>query len=382
MVAESSDNTSGTAGSVMARLLASQKTKIVSLHKGDVVKGKITKIARGEVFIDINAKTEALVLEKDRRLLKRLLAVIHEGMEVDCTVITPESESGNPLVSLRRYMENEAWQLLEAMQKEKQSLEVTVTDAIKGGFIVATDSGVTGFLPHSHTASQQQQPSVGKKVKVSLLELNRAENKVIFSQKHAMTEAEFRNITRGFSIGQKVRVEVMNITNFGIFVAVPVSTKGEGEQQTMSPDTPIKSGDKIGVDGLIHISEISWDKVDDLQGLYNVGDTLEAAIIRIDTDARRIDLSVKRLSVDPFEEIAKKYPIDTKVSGAVSKVVAGNVYVAFAVGVEGIIRKEKIPPNMSMNEGKQVTAVVTEIDKRRHRIMLSPVLLEKPIGYR
>lgn len=368
MVAESSDNTSGTAGSVMARLLASQKTKIVSLHKGDLVKGKITKIARGEILIDIDAKTEAVVLEKDRRLLKRLLAVVREGMEVECTVITPESENGNPLVSLRRYMENEAWLLLEAMQKEKQFLEVTVTDAIKGGFIVTTDSGVTGFLPHSHTASQQQQPSIGKKVKVSLLELNRTENKVIFSQKHAMTEAEFRNVTRGFSIGQKVTVEVMNITNFGIFVAVPLSIKEEGEQQTM--------------DGLIHISEISWDKVDDLQGLYKNGDTLEAAIIRIDTDARRIDLSVKRLSIDPFEEISKKYPVDAKVSGVVSKVVAGNVYIQFAEGVEGIIRKEKIPPNMSMGEGKQVTAVVTEIDMRRHRIMLSPVLLEKPIGYR
>lgn len=348
----------------MAQLLAKQKTHVVPLHRGDAIKGTITKLTKSEILVDVNAKSEAVVLERDKKLLNRMLSSLKEGDEVTVTVLNPESDTGSPLVSLRRFIEENSWQELTELQKKGEQLEVTVLEVTKGGYVVGIENGLAGFLPFSHASYREgQQLTSGTTTQATILEMTREDNKIIFSQKNTFTDGEFAAVMKQFPRGQKMSSTIANVAPFGIFVLIPIN-------------------EKKTIDGLIHISEIAWEKVDDLASLYKSGDTVEAVVIGYDKEAKRIDLSVKQLTADPFEEIMKQFPVDKKVSGTVSKISGGNVYVSLAEGIEGVIRKEKVPPTVTYTEGQAINITVSDIDKRRHRIELAPVLLEKPLGYR
>jgi small subunit ribosomal protein S1 len=342
--------------SAMAALLAKHQTKFVALKKGESIKGKLTKLTPQEILVDLEAKTEALVLEKDRDILRTILNSFKEGDIVEVNVLNPESDSGQPVVSLRRYLGNIAWGNLEKLVGKKDTIDATVTDSGKAGFVLSTPFGVSGFLPQSHATTSDI--TVGQKIKVSVLELNRGDNKVIFSQKTKVSDEEFQEASKKYKTGEKVEVTVSNITPFGLFVIL---------------------GD---YEGFIHISEIAWEKVEDLSNLYSQGQKIEAVIIRFDKDSKRINLSVKQLSADPFEKLVIDYPVDKKVSAKVLKVDNSGVVVQIDEGIEGFVKKEKIPPTITYSEGQEVSLTVSEHDKRRHRINLTPVLKEKPIGYR
>lgn len=353
----------------MADLMASYKQSFQTFKKGDTVTGKITKLTKNEILVDINAKSEAMVLEKDRNMLNSLLSHFKVGDEVEVSILNPESESGNPVVSMRRFLGNITWDELATMQKEEKQLTVTVTDMTKGGAVVLTDTGMSGFLPNSH-ASGGEQIVAGATLKARILELNRKDNKIIFSQKSTISEDAFKKATKAIKVGDKVQVTVTNVTPFGIFVSVPV------EGQTT------ETGEQLTLDGLAHISELSWEKVEDISQLYTAGNAVEAVIISFDSGARRVDLSIKQLTDDPFEKVAKEYPVEKKVTAPILKLDDTGAYLDLGEGVEALIKKEKIPPTVTYTEGQTVTATVAEIDRRRHRITLVPVLLDKPIGYR
>lgn len=347
----------------MADLMASYKSSFKTFHKGDLVKGHITKLTKNEVVVDIGAKTDAIVLEKERSIMNTILATLKVGDEVEVSVLSPESESGNPVVSLRRFLSIATWAELENAQKEEKQIIVTVTDMTKGGVVAVTESGLSGFLPNSHVAgSDQLNPN--KKIKVRVLELSRKDNKLVFSQKSTISEADFVSAVSSIKEGQTVEVSIANITAFGMFVIVTVPEKN------------------ITLDGLIHISEIAWEKVEDINQLYTVGQKVGVVVIGFDKSARRVDLSIKRLTTDPFEKIVEQYPVDKKVTATISKLDDNGAYLDLAEGVEALIRKDKIPANVTYVEGQTVTATVSELDRKRHRIVLVPVLKEKPIGYR
>jgi small subunit ribosomal protein S1 len=356
MSKKSSSKTSSEPQSAMAALLAKHQDKFVALKKGESVKGKITKLTKQEILVDLGTKTEAVILEKDRDILNTILASFKEGDTVEVNVLNPESEHGHPVVSLRRYLGNIAWGKLEKLVGSKDTIEATITDSGKAGYVASTSFGVSGFLPQSHATSSDI--IVGKKIDVAVIEVSREDNKVILSQKPKVSDEEFESVMKKYKIGQKVEVEVSNITPFGIFVAL------------------------AGYEGFIHISEVSWDKVDDISDIYTVGDKIEAAIIRFDKDSKRINLSVKKLSADPFEKLMEDYPVDRKVSGKVVSIDDAGINVELESGAEGFIKKEKIPPTTTYSEGQEISLTVAEHDKRRHRINLTPVLKEKPIGYR
>ena len=184
-----------------------------------------------------------------------------------------------------------------------------------------------------------------------------------------MSDDEFEKAMKQYKTGQKAEVTISNITPFGLFVLLGSSQKGSGQ------------AGQGNYEGFIHISEIAWEKVDDLTELYSQGQKLEAVVIRFDKENRRINLSVKKLTEDPFEELIKDYPVDKKVTGKVKSTEDAGVSIELD-GVEGFIKKEKIPPMTTYTEGQEITLTVSEHDKRRHRIILTPVLKEKPIGYR
>lgn len=347
----------------MAELMARQTTApVVAIKKGDFIKGKLSFVGKREMLVDIQAKGKAIVLERDPHMLHNIRALLKEGQEVEVSVLSPESDSGQPVVSLRRFVHNLVWKRLEDLKKSQEKVDVTINEVTKGGFVVSTKDALSGFLPNSHTNSTQGPLSVGKTINVSIADLNREDNKIIFSQKTTMSVEDFNSLTSEFKSGTKVKGEISSSTNFGYFVL-------------------LHSGEKT-IDGLIHISEVGWERSDDALTLHKAGDEIEAVVIGVDRDARRIDLSLKRLTADPFEKMKEQFPLEKQVSGTVTKTEDGNIFLALAEGAEGLIKKEKVPPTTTFEVGQTVTATVTSLDQRRRRIELTPVLKEKPLMYR
>ncbi|HSW88194.1 MAG TPA: S1 RNA-binding domain-containing protein [Candidatus Saccharimonadales bacterium] len=346
----------------MAELLQKQKTAFVSLKKGEIITGKVKKISQSEILLDINAKTEAVVLEKERRLMKQLVHLLKVGDTVTASVLNPESDMGYTVVSLRRFLEDTLWGRLEKAQKTQEKIPVIVLENTKGGFLVETPDGSTGFLPNSHISIAHNQQIVGKTIEVVIVELDRDNKKIVLSQKAVSGGEDFKKAKAVLKTGDKITVTVLNIASFGVFVSVPLDAE-------------------TSIDALIHISEVSWEKTEDLSKLFTERQKIEAVVIGFDNQAKRVDLSIKRLTADPFDEIMKAFPIDKKVTATVTEVTDQGVLLDLGTA-EGLIKKDKVPPGTTYTSGQSVTATVSQIDARKRKILLVPVLKEKPIGYR
>lgn len=347
----------------MEELMKSVTTNFVSPHKGDVLEGIITKLTSAEILVDIGAKTPCVVLEKDKRILKSLLTTLKEGDKVKVSVLNPESDFGNPVVSLRRFNDDRVWEKLEKLLKDKNELEVNIDELTKGGFLVSTSDGVSGFLPNSQSVfSDNSQNVIGKKLKAAVIELNRPLRKVIFSQKATVGSEEFEKATKNLKRGDKLSAVISNVAPFGIFVLLNIDDDQKAE-------------------GFVHISEIAWEKLESVPDTFKQGDKLELELLGIEKQAKRVNLSIKRLTKNPYEEKLKEFTPDKKVSGTVSSIISTGILVDLGEGIEGFIKKEKIPPTVTYNEGSRIEATVVELD-RKQRVVLAPVLKEKPIGYR
>jgi ribosomal protein S1 len=357
-------NSKSSKSTTMAELLASHKTSFVKVSKGEILSAVVTKLTSSEILVDIGAKTEAVVLEKDKRILRSLLSSIKLGDKVTVAVLNPESDYGNPVVSLRRFNDDRVWKQLDALQKSKEPMEAMVDESTKGGFLVSTKDGLSGFLPNSQTVFlENSQDLVGKTINVSVIEINRVARKIIFSQKATIGSEDFEKAVKDLKIGQKIEATISNVAPFGIFFSIQLP-------------------DKKSVEGFVHISEVSWERIVTIPDTFKAGEKLEAEILNFDKESQRVNLSIKKLIKDPFEEKLKSYAVDQKISGSVVKILSNGVLVSVGEGIEGFIKKDKIPPTISYNEGSPVNATVVEVDTRRHRLILVPVLTEKPIGYR
>ena len=354
---------SSTKPQTMADLLAKHKTNFVKVGKGEILEGVVTKLTSSEILVDIGSKTEASVLEKDRNLLRNLLSTLKVGDKVTVAVLNPESDMGNPVVSLRRFLDEKIWQRLEILKSEKQEVEVIVDELTKGGFLVSTKDGISGFLPNSQTVFvTDSQKLLGSTLKTAVIEVNKALKKIIFSQKAVMGSEDFDKAVKILKIGEKIESTISNIAPFGIFTVI--------------------SQDGINAEGFIHISEVSWEKLAVVPDTFKVGEKIQTQILGFDKNAKRVNLSIKKLVKDPFEEKLLGYKVDQKISGNVSKVLTSGVLINLSEGIEGFIKKDKIPPTMNLKEGQSVNSTVSDIDTKKHRLNLVPVLTEKPIGYR
>jgi small subunit ribosomal protein S1 len=348
----------------LMKKVAAAKTSFVSPHKGDMLMGTITKLTSGEILIDINAKTEAVVLEKERNILNKILSSYKVGDQVKVQVLNPESDFGYPVVSLRRSVGDITWTRLAKLQKGQEPIEVNLDMATKGGFLATTADGISGFLPNSHTSSlENPQGLIGKKIKVVVLETNRELNKIIFSQKQAMGSDDFQKLIKDLKVGQKIDSVVSNVAPFGVFLSIPVD-------------------DKKLAEGFIHISETSWENVENLADLFKIGDKISGVVIGFDKESRRINLSLKRLQADPFEKKMSEFTVDKKIKAKVVKIISSGVLLDLGENVTGLIKKEKVPVATIYKEGQEVEVTVSSVDQKRHRVEVVPVLLRKSIGYR
>src|SRR3990167_7526194 len=251
-------------------------------------------------------------------------------------------------------MDEKHWGALDKLKNEEQTLEVVITELTKGGFLVTTTDGMSGFLPNSQTILNDTPSSfVGKKIRAQVLEINRPLHKIIFSQKAAFGDEDFSKATSQVRTGEIIDAVVSSTTPFGVFVSVK------------------------NLEGFIHLSELSWDKIETAENYFKIGEKIRAQVLGVDRDAKRVNLSVKRMTKDPFEDTAKYYSIDSKVTGTIRKISSLGISLELGEGVEGLIKKDKIPPSTNYASGDELEGIVSEVDIKRHRVILTPVLKEK-----
>lgn len=364
---------SGPEPTTMEELLAGAGTPIKNLKSGDVLDGTVVRVDRDEVLVDIGAKSEGVV--SNRELHGRngeegpTLSV---GDTVLVYVLQPESEDGHVVLSIRRAGLERKWRTMQEQLDAGTIIEAPVIDHNKGGLIV--DCGIRGFVPISQIVdfprrpagdaprdavqeiAEKLQPYVGRKLRLKILEVNRKGNRLILSEKVAHYEErreKREEIFSTLSVGQRVSGTVRSIAPFGLFI------------------------DLGGIDGLIHKSEISWSKVANPEAGYNVGDTVEAEVIDINTERGRISLSIRKLQPDPWNAAIADIKIGDIVEGTITKLVNFGAFVRVRDGLEGLIHISELSHNRVTHPGEVVKdeqtlkLKVISLDSERHRLGLS-----------
>lgn len=378
----------------MEQLLASQVGKIPVLKRGQEIMGRVVMVSPQEILVDVGGKSEGLIAGKELSSVREIASKIDVGDQIEVTVLYPENDAGQVVLTLRKFTGEKRWGELEERKKDGDEIEVGAVEANRGG-IICEFAGLRGFLPASQLASapSRLESLIGKNLKVRVIEVDRQTNRLIFSQK-APGKKDLAGLIKLLSkvkIGDKYAGVVTAVLPFGVFVEIEVSNvlkvskvsqvlqaKKDGEETS---DTP-GSSDIPKLEGLVHISEISWEKIDDPLKIFKVGDEVGVVVITKDMTTGRLNLSIKQLTEDPFVTAAEKYSKEQKVSGTIVRVTPYGVFVALEEGIEGLIHVSKIPPNANWQSGQEIECEIESVDAAARKIVLVPIVLEKPILYR
>ena len=364
----------------MEELLAEQDSDIKSFKHGDVVEGSVVRIDKDEILVDIGAKSEGVV--SNRELYGRHAETqpqLNIGDTVLVYVLQPESQEGHVVLSLRRAGLERKWRAMQEQFEAGVIIEAPVIDHNKGGLIV--DCGIRGFVPISQIVdfprrpqndqprdaaqeiAEKLQPFVGRKLRLKILEVNRKANRLILSEKVALYEERREKRDELFSslqVGQKVTGTVRSIAPFGVFI------------------------DLGGIDGLVHKSELSWNKVNNPESGYKVGDEVEAEVIDINHERGRISLSIRRLQPDPWHSTVADFNVGDIIDGTVTKLVNFGAFVRVRDGLEGLIHISELShqrvahPGDVVHEGQNLKLKIISLDSERHRLGLSLKQAEEP----
>jgi ribosomal protein S1 len=355
----------------MEELLAITGYSLKGVKKGDVVEGAVTRVNPKEITVDIGGKTEGVVIDRELETYKDALMALKPGDKVVAQVIVAENDRGQSVLSLRRSIFEKRWNDLAGFQKNDQAVEVTLKEAVRGGILVDY-SGLRGYIPQSQldsTLNKQLDKVFGKRVNVKVVEVDKETNRLVFSQR-AVSEGEAltkqKEVLDALTVGDTVVATVTGVVPFGAFAKLTV-TKDAVEHQ---------------VEGLIHISEIAWEKVEDPGQYLKVGDTVKVKVVGIDTKTGKLTLSLKQLLPDPWENVLDIFEKDSQVKGTVSRVSPYGVFVTLSPGIEGLIHISKISPGEEPKTGQEIVCTVEDIQPEKRKISLSMTLTEKPIGYR
>lgn len=359
-----SSGKSGTA-QTMDELLQKTGYELKGLSRGQKIEGTVIEVSPKSLVLDIGAKSEGLVVDREFDASRDFIKKLSPGDKVQATVLIPETETGQSLLSVREAAEEEAWKALKEAEEKDAEVEARVEGSVRGGLSVTVE-GVSGFIPGSHLGSQlseNPQKAVGKTVKTKVIELAREQGRVVLSEK-AVSEAQLieaqKKALEKIKEGEKYSGKVVGITGFGAFVQI--------EQ------------DGVPVDGLVHLSELAWEKVEEPKQVITEGDEVEVLVIG--KEDGRLALSIKQAQEDPWKDIAKKYKADSKIKGKVTKLGDFGALVQLEPGVEGLLHLSKIPAGISFNVGDEIECFIEEVDKKSRRISLGLVLKEKPVGYK
>jgi ribosomal protein S1 len=372
----------------MEELLQLTGYQMSGLRKGQRVKGIVTEIDKKHMLIDIGAKTEGIVTNKEYEAIKDYIEGLKVGDEIEAIVGMPENDKGQILLSLRQKAMDYQWDMFTRFMADNQPIEVRGLEINKGGVIVRY-RGMRGFVP----ASQFGREWLGKlsqlqnrSFTVKVIEIDREKNRLIFSEKLVSEAAALKSQEEALKlvkIGDTYQGTVSGIMPFGVFVRVDIEEPAKNKKKkTKETDDEEFVNDSLFLEGLVHISEVSWQKVNDLNKIYRVGQKLQIKILSINEKTSKLNLSIKQLQVDPWKDLVKKYQKDTKVAGRVSKLAAFGAFVSLEEGVEGLLHISKIPADFDIKVGQEIDVYVESVDPDKKKISLGLVLKTKPVGYK
>nr|WP_108871643.1 30S ribosomal protein S1 [Tessaracoccus timonensis] len=345
-------------GSPEAFLEAVDQT-IKYFNDGDIVSGTVVKVDRDEVLLDIGYKTEGVIPSKELSIKHDVdpSEVVQVGDEVEALVQQKEDKEGRLILSKKRAQYERAWGTIEKIKDEDGVVSGTVIEVVKGGLIV--DIGLRGFLPASLVEMRRVrdlQPYVGMELEAKIIELDKNRNNVVLSRRAWLeqTQSEVRHsFLTALQKGQIRKGVVSSIVNFGAFV------------------------DLGGVDGLVHVSELSWKHIDHPNEVVEVGMPVTVEVLEVDMDRERVSLSLKATQEDPWQTFARLHQIGQIVPGKVTKLVPFGAFVRVGEGIEGLVHVSELAerhveiPEQVVSIGDDVMVKVIDIDLERRRVSLS-----------
>lgn len=349
---------------IMEELLAQADEKFRILSVGDIVDGEVISVTPKAVYIDVGAKSEGIVVGQEYTLVKDFIETLSAGNVIKVYVRNPEDDQGNIILSLRKAANDALWGKMHKLLQSGETIEVRGIDTNKGGVLVRVN-GLHGFIPSSqllpeHVGSGKD--LINKTLMVKIIEVNRSKNRLVLAEKRVVPEGERKKRRQAWSKlkeGDVVKGKVASIVPIGAL---------------------IKIGDVL--DALLHLSEISWEKVEDPEDYLKVGQEVEVKVIEKGEDENGLRVSLKQLAEDPWQKVKEKYKEGQEVSGAVVRKASYGFFVELEPGVEGLIYISKITGEHDIEVGKEVQCFVERIDLDNRRISLSIVPTEVPTIYK
>ena len=332
---------------------------IIEFDDGDVIEGTVVKIDRDEVLLDIGFKSEGVIPARELSIRNDVdpTEIVKLGEHVEALVLQKEDKEGRLVLSKKRAQYERAWTTIEEKKNKGEMVSGPVIEVVKGGLIV--DIGLRGFLPASLVELRrvrELQPYVGKEIEAKIIELDRNRNNVVLSRRAWLEEAQKEqrgDFLQNLKPGERRKGVVSSVVNFGAFV------------------------DLGGMDGLVHVSELSWKHVDHPSSVVSVGDEIEVEVLDVDLDKERISLSLKATQSDPWQEFADSHSVGQLVYGRITKLVPFGAFVQVGDGIEGLVHISEMAvhhvdlPEQVVTPGEELWVKIIDIDLQRRRI--SPV---------
>jgi small subunit ribosomal protein S1 len=340
-------------------LPAAIEASLKDFNEGDLVSGKIVRIDRDEVLLDIGYKSEGVIPAKE-------LSIRHDvdpseevkvGDDVEALVLQKEDKEGRLILSKKRAQYERAWGRIEKIMAEGGTIRGPVIEVVKGGLIL--DIGLRGFLPASLVELRRVRdlhPYVGQELECKIIELDRNRNNVVLSRRAFLEESQSegrKKFLESLKTGERRKGTVSSIVNFGAFV------------------------DLGGVDGLVHVSELSWRHVEHPSEVVSVGQEVEVEVLSVEMDRERVSLSLKATQADPWKEFAEKHRAGQVIDGEVTKIVPFGAFVRVAEGIEGLVHISKLSEehvesaDQVVQVGERARVKVEDVDIARRRVSLS-----------
>lgn len=332
---------------------------LVNFNNGDVIEGTVVRVDRNEVMVDVGYKSEGVIPSRELSVRRGINPneIVNEGEKIQALVLDKEDDEGRLILSVKRAVYEKAWEDIQKISDSNKSIKGTVIESVKGGLIV--DIGVRGFLPASLIDVRRVKELtsyIGEEIEAKILELDRQRNNIVLSRK-AHLEEEMSEERQGFlddlQVGDVKEGKISSIVSFGAFVDIG------------------------GMDGLVHVSELSWRHVENPNEIVKVGDPVTVKVLEIDNDKERISLSIKQVNEDPWLDFELHYKEEDIVDGEVTKVVPFGAFVTIGKGVEGLVHVSEISsdkvdsPELALALGQKVKIKITELDIEKRRVNLS-----------
>jgi small subunit ribosomal protein S1 len=329
------------------------------INEGQVVHGTVVRVDKDEVLVDIGYKSEGVIPTAELSIRRSVNPAdeVSVGEEVDALVLTKEDAEGRLILSKKRARFELAWKRIEDAAESGEPVNGKVIEVVKGGLIL--DLGVRGFLPASLVDIRRVQDLdefLGQELRCKVIELNRSRNNVVLSRRAVLEEErkdQRQRILDRLNPGDVVEGQISNIVDFGAFV------------------------DLDGMDGLIHISELSWSHVNHPSEVLEIGQTVNVKVLDIDRERQRISLGLKQTQADPWQQVLEAYKEGDVVDGKVTKVVTFGAFVEILPGVEGLVHISELAqrhvenPREVVSQGQDVKVLILEVDADRRRLSLS-----------